>query len=113
MQKLVAYDWPGNIRELESVVERAVVLSGRATVRAEDLLLSITEPAGESRSFKALKARAVEEFERGYLQQLLCAHQGNITRASLAARKDRRAFWQLMRKHRLVVSSAHSVGPAS
>jgi DNA-binding NtrC family response regulator len=45
MESLMAYDWPGNIRELQNVIERAVVL-GRETIRPEDLPNILTRPAG-------------------------------------------------------------------
>jgi DNA-binding NtrC family response regulator len=47
----------------------------------------------------------VEQFERTYLQSLLTAHQGNITRAAVAAQKNRRAFFQLLRKHGIDASN--------
>jgi DNA-binding NtrC family response regulator len=108
LQKLIAYDWPGNVRELESFVQRALVLSERPLLHADDILLPVSDTSRSDNSFKVLKARAVEDFERTYLQQLLCAHEGNITRAAKAANKNRRAFWQLMRKHHLIVPSLAS-----
>ena len=47
------------------------------------------------------KARVVLAFERDYLQKMLDRHQGNITHAAQAAAKNRRAFWELLRKHGL------------
>jgi len=41
----------------------------------------------------------VEQFERSYIEQILIACDGNITHAALAAKKNRRALWQLIRKH--------------
>ena len=43
----------------------------------------------------------VEQFEREYIEGLLKTHRGNITRAAQAAEKNRRAFWELIRKHRI------------
>jgi hypothetical protein len=51
--------------------------------------------------FRAAKARIVTDFERRYLKQMLKHHQGNISKAARAADKNRRAFWQLMRKHEI------------
>ena len=56
---------------------------------------------GREQSFQQAKSRVVAEFERDYLKGLLVAYQGNITRAAAAAQKNRRAFWQLVRKHHL------------
>ena len=44
------------------------------------------------------------QFERSYIQRLLVSCHGNITDAARAARKNRRAFWQLIRKHRIDVA---------
>lgn len=51
--------------------------------------------------FKQAKARVVEAFERSYIEGLLARHQGNISQAARAANKNRRAFWQLMRKYEI------------
>ena len=63
--------------------------------------LPTAEPGPRPDSFKEAKARAVDEFERQYLSDLLLVHHGNITKAALAAKKNRRAFWQLLRKHHI------------
>ncbi|CAM4215957.1 hypothetical protein [Bordetella pseudohinzii] len=51
--------------------------------------------------FGAAKARVVGHFERTYLHCSLARHEGNVTQAARAAAKHRRAFWALMRKHRI------------
>jgi two-component system, NtrC family, response regulator GlrR len=102
LQKLVCYSWPGNVRELENVIQRAVVLADQAVLRADHICLG---DAGEGRpepqNFQQLKAKAIDQFEAAYIRRLLLIHDGNITRAAAGAGKDRRAFWELMRKHRI------------
>ncbi len=98
---LARYRWPGNVRELENVLTRALVFSEAAEIRSEDLELPVFPDGPRDDSFRTLKARAVKEFERDYLQKMLDLHQGNITHAAKAAAKNRRAFWQLLRKHNL------------
>lgn len=51
--------------------------------------------------FQSAKARIVTEFERHYIADMLLRHHGNISQAARAAHKNRRAFWQLMRKHEI------------
>jgi two-component system, NtrC family, response regulator GlrR len=99
-RKLLHYRWPGNIRELENILAGAVILSDQPMIRSEDIRLPSPPPPCEI-SFKALKARAIAEFETRYIRELLTANDGNITKAARAARKNRRAFWQLMQKHRI------------
>jgi DNA-binding NtrC family response regulator len=48
-------------------------------------------------SFREAKGR----FERTYIEELLLANRGNITRAAQAAHKNRRAFWELIRRHHI------------
>ncbi|HUJ10367.1 MAG TPA: sigma-54 dependent transcriptional regulator [Verrucomicrobiae bacterium] len=106
MQKLMSYDWPGNVRELENTIERALILSDHPTIGCEDILLPSTLAATPDTSFKSLKAKVIADFEYKYIRELLLAYDGNITRAATAAKKNRRAFWQLMKKHDITVPSA-------
>ncbi len=99
MRKLQIFDWPGNIEELERVIERAVALCQSDILTEADLQLDGPEPLGSLGSFREAKARCVEAFERDFIEKLLVAHDGNISRAARSARKDRRAFWELIRKH--------------
>lgn len=99
LRALLAYEWPGNVRELEHVVERAVVLAQGPIILEEDILLQ--SESEQEFSFQEAKGRMIEHFERTYISALLVAHGGNITRAAEAARKNRRAFFELMRKHNI------------
>ncbi len=108
LQKLAAYDWPGNVRELENVIERAVVFSTEGMIDATDIPLPEVPKHGREESFQGAKAKAVEKFEKDYLRNLLITHKGNISRAARAAQKNRRAFWELIRKHNINVQDLRS-----
>ncbi len=99
---LFAHSWPGNVRELQNVLTRASVLAMTGTIELADLgLIDETAPA-ERQSFQTMKSRAVSRFEHDLLQSVLRAHDGNITRAASSVKKNRRAFWELLRKHGLL-----------
>jgi two-component system response regulator GlrR len=102
MRRLLAYDWPGNVRELKHVIERAVLLSSGPIVGVDalDLEGEHPEPLAEE-SFRDAKARIVENFERAYIEQALMTCGGNVTSAARLAKKNRRAFWELLRKHHI------------
>jgi len=102
LQRLVTYEWPGNVRELENVVERAVVFSNESVIHQVDVLSPPSERA-EPESFKEAKARVIERFEKNYIENVLCAHRGNISKAAEAVQKNRRAFWELIRKYQIDV----------
>lgn len=105
LRRLWAHDWPGNVRELQHVIERAVLLGAGPVLADADI--EIEGPVGTAdrstvpASFREAKERTVQDFERGYLEDMLAAHGGNVTRAAQASHKDRRAFFELMRKHRI------------
>jgi two-component system, NtrC family, response regulator GlrR len=102
IQPLLAQSWPGNVRELENVIQRAVLLCETAAVEPHHLGLPAKPRESGDTSFKRLKAQAVRQFERQYLSTLLEEHLGNISAAARAAGKNRRAFWELLRKHQLL-----------
>jgi two-component system response regulator GlrR len=101
IDKLILYDWPGNVRELEHAVERAVVLCQEDLISARDFELPITENNDSPVSLRQAKARVVEEFEKSYLSGVLGLYQGNVTKAAAAARKHKRAFYELLRKYQI------------
>jgi two-component system response regulator GlrR len=111
VQKLVLYNWPGNIRELENVIERAVVFSTQPLIQGSDITLPRSEATGYQESFKVAKARMIAQFEKDYIQGLLLANQGNITKAAKAAHKNRRAFWALIRKYKIDMQNFKSAYP--
>lgn len=105
LARLSMHHWPGNVRELRHVIERAVLLGQETTLCAADIDIDLAAPKAPdctlAVSFRDAKKRVVDDFERSYIEQLLIAHSGNITIAARTAKKDRRAFFELMRKHRI------------
>ena len=112
VQKLLMYDWPGNVRELENVIRHGVVMSEGTTLRAQDIQLNSepqTAPMTLREPFNVAKARAVESFERSYISEIIAACDGNISRAAREAKKDRRAFFTLLKKHGMTSTKRHAL----
>jgi DNA-binding NtrC family response regulator len=61
-------------------------------------------------SFQEMKANVISEFETKYIQSLLAIYKGNISRAAQAAQKERRTFWELVRKHNIDVEKFKAAG---
>jgi DNA-binding NtrC family response regulator len=104
MDMLMVYSWPGNVRELEHAMERAIVMCNKPLIQASDIVLSNQAVAGKRDSLREAKAKEIERFEKNYIQGVLSACRGNITRAAQISQKNRRAFWQLIQKYRIDVS---------
>jgi len=109
LQALQHYGWSGNVRELENVIERAVVLSEGPTIRTSDLpakllstnfFLAHAEEYDLSQfAYKDAKKKALALFHKTYLSNLLEQAQGNITEASTKAGLDRSNFKKIIRKY--------------
>lgn len=102
-RKLLLYSWPGNVRELEHVIERVVVFCTRTIIQEDQIILPGDHAQPDQLSFQEMKARVVNQFETDYIQNLLTAYKGNISKAAQAAQKERRTFWELVRKHKIDV----------
>jgi len=102
-RKLLLYSWPGNVRELEHVIERVAVLCSERIIQEHHIVLRGESEQATRLSFQEMKAQVVSQFESDYIRNLLTAYRGNITKAAQAAQKERRTFWELMRKHKIDV----------
>jgi two-component system, NtrC family, response regulator GlrR len=119
LEKLLYHTWPGNVRELENVIQRAVVLASNAAIQANDICIQagntcateVSADRSTTQNFQQLKAHAIAQFEKNYVRRMLIMHGGNITKAAQGAGKERRTFWQLMRKHGLTAQPLSSKGP--
>ena len=80
------YDWPGNIRELENLVERALIMSGASTLDASALLVPPAKEAAVPPGTRQGAASSLEEVERAHIRQVLEATRWRIEGESGAAR---------------------------
>ena len=90
---LLNHPWPGNIRELDHTVERAVLLAGTYRVCAEDLGLG-SERGGPAR----LDEMSLEEVESFLIRQALKRYDGNISQAAEALGLSRGALYRRLQK---------------
>ncbi|MGQ0793295.1 MAG: sigma 54-interacting transcriptional regulator [Deltaproteobacteria bacterium] len=102
MYHLRGYSWPGNLRELENVLERAVVLTVSSAIEPEHLPFHVQAiDAGETgRGFLEDKGRFIDRHERQEILNYLIESRGNITKAAAIAKVPRRTFHRLMAKHK-------------
>jgi two-component system response regulator GlrR len=99
LQKLMRYDWPGNIRQLENTIEYAVAMTQHNMI-TEDLIFITKTESQESfhESLKTLKA-AKNAFMRHYLINLLKTTKGNVSKAAEMAGQYRTNFHNVLKKH--------------
>jgi two-component system response regulator HydG len=84
LDALQRYHWPGNIRELENLLERAVVLSAGDELQPEELALPAPEPAEAERAGSAPYQARLDAAEKAMLEQALREHAGNRRAAARA-----------------------------
>jgi len=106
---LTRYAWPGNVRQLRNVVERAVILcetdqiTGRELPLADDieqLMEDIPETNEELKSLKKkVRQKAADRVEKNFLLNALTQNDWNVTRAAERVGLQRTNFQNLMKKH--------------
>ncbi|MGE0402649.1 MAG: sigma-54 dependent transcriptional regulator [Kofleriaceae bacterium] len=106
LAKFSAYDYPGNVRELENKVHQAMVVAAGPVIEASDVAIRMSRantarPIDIERPFRELKQEMIDGFERAYLTELLRVHQGNLAAAARAAGMDRKNLWALVERHGL------------
>jgi DNA-binding NtrC family response regulator len=89
MQMMLAHPWPGNIRELDHAVERAVLLAQGEQLRAVDLGLRATSSAAPR-----LEDLPLEDVEKMLIQKSLARYEGNVSRAAQALGLSRSALYR-------------------
>jgi transcriptional regulator with PAS, ATPase and Fis domain len=101
---LRSYSWPGNLRELENIVERAVVLTSSQMIEPEHLPLHVqqdTQVEKTTLGFRPSKSQVIEQFERQAIEGYLLRANGNISRAAALANIPRRTLHRLLAKYKL------------
>ncbi|MEI6208422.1 MAG: sigma 54-interacting transcriptional regulator [Desulfuromonadales bacterium] len=102
------YPWPGNIREMQNIIERSAVLTKEGIIRLENLPTIFTdtyeachdEDVNRRRvSFKAERERQVVRTEKTIISRYLEETGGNVARAARLANVPRRTFYRLLEKH--------------
>jgi transcriptional regulator with PAS, ATPase and Fis domain len=100
------YPWPGNIRQLQHVVERAVILAAGDTLEVTDLPLELRQTGTLSTArpvavTRVERSNAVAEAERTMLFESLNRANGNATEAAKLTGYSRAQFYRLLRKHHI------------
>jgi DNA-binding NtrC family response regulator len=105
---LLSYDYPGNVRELENIIRRAIILCRGAQIEPQHLSPEVREavlsPSSEPASlddFQSAKARAIETFERAYLTNILRKCGGIVSRASEYSGLSERNFHEKLKRYRI------------
>ena len=96
--KLLGHDWSGNIRELQHTVEKAVILSDRASIAADELLLSRREAT--PRTARAAYS-TLEEMERSMISNAMRRHAGNLTAVATQLGVTRQTLYNKIKKYNL------------
>jgi transcriptional regulator with GAF, ATPase, and Fis domain len=107
MEAFMSYPWPGNIRELENLLERGYILETTSMITPESLpmeLLNSSSPHARvqvdvTNPLAEVRRRGADDIERQYLNELLSVHNGRLKTTAEAAGITPRQLHKLMKKH--------------
>lgn len=97
VNKLKKYPWPGNIRELEHAIERAIILSDGNKLSTQDFLLNTSRTSNQEED----DILNLSEMEKRLILKALDKHNGNVTRAAKELGIDRLALYRRLQKYGL------------
>jgi DNA-binding NtrC family response regulator len=109
LRDLIEYDWLGNIRELENVMQRTVVPATEGNIEISHLPHKLLKehtdsgPFFQGLSYKEAKQRVLDSFSKEFVERLLQTSKGNISQAAKHARTDTANFRRLIRKYNIQV----------
>ncbi len=107
---LISMEWPGNIRELENKVQQLIIMSESSVINFENIRPVVRGSRNkdcEIRCFKIAKKKAINVFEKNYLDRLLMEHRGNVASAAKTSGQNRTALWNLLKKHNISPKSSY------
>ncbi len=106
MTQLKSYDWPGNIRELQNVIENTMSLIDRTIIEEQDLpecikeqMMTFPEQCFQEVNFKEAKKKYLDFFSKHYLDHLLDQHDGNMSKVARIAGISRRTLYRIIKKN--------------
>lgn len=101
MELLISAPWPGNIRQLQNIVEQSVALTNEPLISEALIRNALRDKTSQLPSFQ----EARDHFERDYLAKLLNITAGNVSQAAKIAQRNRTEFYKLLNKHHLHAES--------
>jgi two-component system, NtrC family, response regulator GlrR len=97
LESLLAAPWPGNVRQLQNIIEQVVVLATTPIITRKLIQKALQDNIASMVSFDAAR----KNFEQQYLINLLKATQGNVTQAARIADRNRTDFYKLLQRHQI------------
>ena len=95
MDEMMIYDWPGNIRELENAIERAVVVGRQREILPEDLPIFCHEPT------PTVRAYSLKDVEKTHIERVLTENQWNIARTAKILGIDRSTLYSKIKRYEI------------
>jgi DNA-binding NtrC family response regulator len=98
--KLLLHTYPGNVRELQYAIERAVIMADNEILKAEDIVFSPIEQRMEDTSSQQTKGN-LEDIEKNTIMQIVEKYQGNISKAAKELGLTRAALYRRLEKYEI------------
>lgn len=100
-RKLLNYQFPGNVRELQYSIERAVIMAEGNTLFSEDILFSPIENTNDGYSLGEKEELNLDELERNTILKVIEMHNGNISKAAKELGITRTALYRRLSKYNI------------
>ena len=108
MEWLRGQNWPGNVRQLRQLIERAVLVRGKRDLDVDDFeaVRDVAPSAAREESLPEAGAMTLDEIERAMIEKCMRHYDGNLTRVADALGLSRAALYRRLEKYGIAAERA-------
>ena len=101
LNALITYNYPGNIRELQNILQQAIIRAAGSCISSQDLPVPTPSTQISPQSWTEARRQAISSWEKAFLSHLLSSSTGNVSSVASQLHLSRQVLYRLLKRHQL------------